>query len=80
MLMRVLVADMKDHICTDGTYMLLCTKGCTFECAEKHQSSTRLHLLFTSLMITESFLFFPSFHVSVYKVFTCMFTHVCMCV
>lgn len=80
MLMRVLVADMNDHICIDDTYMLLCTKGCTFECAEKHQGSTRLHLLFTSLMITESFLFFPSFHVSLCKGFTCMFAHVCMCV
>lgn len=80
MLMRVLVADMNDHICIDDTYMRLCTKGCMFECAKKHQGSTRLRLFFTSLVITESFLLFPSFHVSLCKVFTCMFTRVCMCV
>ena len=80
MLMRVLVADMNDRIRTHDTYMLMCTEGCTFECAEKHQSSTRLHLFFTSLMIAEYFLSFPSFHVSLCKVFTCVFTRVCMCV
>lgn len=76
MLMRVLVADMNDRICIDDTYMLMCTEGCTFECAEKHQGSPRLHLFFTSLMIAESFLFFPSFHVPLCKVFTCVFTRV----
>lgn len=77
MLMRVLVADMNDRIHIDDIYMLVCTEGCTFECAEKHQGSTRLYLFFTSLMIAEYFLFFPSFHVSLCKVFT-LRVHACM--
>lgn len=75
-LMRVLVADINDHMCVDDICMHLCTMGCAFECIEKHQPSTQAVPFLYFINDYTIFLIFPFFsYVSVHSVYMHVHTY-----